>query len=80
MYKINNKLEIETKKLTTISISKENYHILKKMGFTGESFNDVLDRILKNNIDLLESGSRVGAHNKQTLTRSHTPLFKGSDM
>ncbi|HSF51246.1 MAG TPA: antitoxin VapB family protein [Nitrososphaeraceae archaeon] len=60
---------------TTISISKENYCILKKMGFTGESFNDVLDRILKNNINLLESNSRVAAH-ERTLTSSHTPLFK----
>ena len=62
MEDINNKSkrEIGTKKLTTISISKENYFILKKMGFAGESFNDVLGRILKNNSELLESDSRVG--------------------
>lgn len=79
MYKVNNKLEKETetsKKSTTISISKQNYHILKKMGFAGDSFNDVLDRILKNNSDLLESHSRVGAREK-TLTSNNTPVFKG---
>ena len=41
-------------KLTTIAISKENYFILKKMGQTSDSFNDVLSRLLKNNY-LLES-------------------------
>jgi hypothetical protein len=47
--------EIETSnKLTTISISKENYFILKSIGNTGDSFNDVLSRVLKNNY-LLES-------------------------
>ena len=35
-------------KLTTIAISKENYFILKKMGQTSDSFNDVLSRLLKN--------------------------------
>jgi hypothetical protein len=65
MYKINNKSENETQK-TTISISKKNYCILKKMGFTGEFFNDVLNRIFENNNDSLESASRVGAHDKQT--------------
>ena len=33
--------------LTTISVTRENYQILKKMGNTGDSFNDVLTRILK---------------------------------
>jgi predicted CopG family antitoxin len=81
MNEMNDKLEneIEARKLTTISVSKENYCILKKMGFTGESFNDVLERILKNNINLLESDSRVASREK-TLTSSHIPLFKGSDI
>ncbi|HEX2408617.1 MAG TPA: hypothetical protein VHJ38_15545 [Nitrososphaeraceae archaeon] len=51
MYKINNKLEKKlepSKKLTTIAISKENYFILKRMGQTSDSFNDVLSRLLKN--------------------------------
>ena len=50
MYSIKQKLEKDGKisqKYTTISISEENYWILKKMGFAGDSFNDVLDRILK---------------------------------
>lgn len=50
--------------LTTISISKENRSILKRMGQTSDSFNDVLTRILKNN-SLLESDSRVGTRDKQ---------------
>ena len=33
-------------KMTTIAISNENYLILKKLGQTGDSFNDVLTRIL----------------------------------
>ena len=33
--------------LTTIAISKENYFILKRMGQTSDSFNDVLSRLLK---------------------------------
>jgi predicted CopG family antitoxin len=50
-----NRQKIEkSHKLTTISISKENYFILKKMGQTSDSFNDVLSRLLKNN-SLLES-------------------------
>lgn len=60
IYKIDTKLEKEiesSKKLKLIAISKENYFILQRMGFTGESFNDVLDRILKNNSNLLESHS-----------------------
>jgi len=35
------------KNLTTISISKSNYEILKNLGKTGDSFNDVLTRLLK---------------------------------
>jgi predicted CopG family antitoxin len=55
MDKTNNNQEIEkSNKLTTISISKENYFILKKMGQTSDSFNDVLSRLLKNKY-LLES-------------------------
>jgi predicted CopG family antitoxin len=55
MNKTNNRQEIEkSNKLTTISISKENYFILKKMGQTSDSFNDVVSRLLKNKY-LLES-------------------------
>jgi predicted CopG family antitoxin len=37
----------KTHKLTTISVSQENYLALKKLGTTGDSFNDVLTEILK---------------------------------
>ena len=56
--------ENKLKELTTISISKKNYFILKRMGQTSDSFNDVLIRILKNN-SLLESDSRVETRDKQ---------------
>ena len=48
----------QTNKLTTIAISHKNYSILKRLGQTGDSFNDVLGRLLKNN-SLLESDIRV---------------------
>jgi predicted CopG family antitoxin len=38
---------MDTTKLTTISISRENYAILKSLGRTGDTFNDVLTRILE---------------------------------
>lgn len=36
----------KTDKLTSISLSKENYEKLKRMGFATESMNDVLNRVL----------------------------------
>jgi hypothetical protein len=47
-------------KLTTISISHENYLILKGLGNTGDSFNDVLTRLLKDR-SLLKGDQKVGA-------------------
>ena len=82
MYNLNNKLEKEvknTQRYTTISISEENYWILKKLGFAGDSFNDVLIRLLKNKRNLLESDSRVETRDQQTLTITNTPLEKGSN-
>jgi predicted CopG family antitoxin len=38
----------ESHKLTTIAISKENYDKLKRLGYTADSFNDVISRILQN--------------------------------
>ena len=35
------------RELTTISVSQKNYLILKELGNTGDSFNDVLSRILE---------------------------------
>lgn len=37
----------ESNKLTTISISKENYEKLKRLGYTSESFNTVVSRLLE---------------------------------
>ena len=34
-------------KLTTISITRENYQALKELGKTGDSFNDVLTKLLE---------------------------------
>jgi len=36
-----------SRKLTTISVSKENYLVLKRLGCAGDSFNDVLTDVLK---------------------------------
>jgi predicted CopG family antitoxin len=33
--------------LKTIALSKENYNKLKELGFTGESFNDVVGHLLE---------------------------------
>jgi predicted CopG family antitoxin len=49
---------MSSKKLKLIAIDEENYFILKRMGQTSDSFNDVLSRLLKN--QMLESVSRVG--------------------
>jgi predicted CopG family antitoxin len=68
---LNDEKELTSQQLTTIAISKENYYILKRMGFAGDSFNDVLGRVLKGkNKLLLESHSQVGEP-KRTLTDSH---------
>jgi len=48
-----------THRLTTISISYENYVALKQLGKAGDSFNDVLTELLKNRT-LLQTGSKVG--------------------
>ena len=47
------------KRLKLIAVDEKNYLILKGMGYTSESFNDVITRLLKKN-QTLESVSRVG--------------------
>ena len=67
-YRIEPQLEKEiesSKKLKLIAISKENYFILQRMGFAGESFNDVLDRILKNNSNLLVESHSIESEVKK---------------
>jgi predicted CopG family antitoxin len=56
-------------KLTTISISHENYLILKGLGSTGDSFNDVLTQLLKNRM-LLKGDSKVGAQDHPIAEKS----------
>ena len=53
----------ETHKLTTISVSRENYLALKKLGSTGDSFNDVLTELLKK-IRLPQIRSRLSTANE----------------
>jgi hypothetical protein len=55
----NHNMEKFHKKLTTISVSGENYFILKQLGNTGDSFNDVLTRMLKS-ITPLKGDQKVG--------------------
>ena len=53
------------KKLKHITVNQEVYQELKNLGKAGDSFNDVLVRILEKKLPLLESDSRVW-------TRGHT--------
>ena len=49
----------QTNRLKQIAISQENYVLLKKLGTTGDSFNDVVTEVLRK-IKLSESDSKVG--------------------
>ena len=51
------------KKLKHIVVNQEVYHQLKSLGYAGDSFNDVLFRILDKN-QMLESDSRVGTRDQ----------------
>ena len=53
---------MSSKRLKLIAVDQQNYLILKRMGYTSESFNDVLTRLLKNS--MLESDSRVGTRDQ----------------
>ena len=52
-------------KLTSISLSKENYEKLKKLGFAGESFNDVLSRVLEKEQVKTNRTLRSNSNNQQ---------------
>lgn len=58
-------------KLKQIAISDRNYHILKKLGGMGDSFNDVLTDILQK-VELLQS-SQLGYHDKIVTTAMNQP-------
>ena len=61
------------KQLKHITVNQEVYQKLKNLGKAGDSFNDVLVRILEKKIPMLESDSRVGTREK-TLTNSLPPV------
>ena len=67
------------KKLKHITVNQDVYQELKNLGRAGDSFNDVLVRILEKKLSLLESDSRAGTRDTQTLTRTNnTPSVKRS--
>jgi predicted CopG family antitoxin len=67
------------KNLKHITVNEEVYQELKNLGRAGDSFNDVLVRILEKKLPLLKSDSRVGTRDTQTLTRTNnTPSVKRS--
>lgn len=41
------KLMVQKQKLRNIAVSEANYFALQRMGFAGESFNDVVSRLVK---------------------------------
>ena len=60
------------KGLTTISVSQKNYLILKELGSTGDSFNDVLSRILANRVYLKnDQNSGTSFRHKENQRRSN---------
>jgi predicted CopG family antitoxin len=67
------------KNLKHITVNEEVYQKLKNLGKAGDSFNDVLTKSLEKKLLLLESDSRVGTRDTQTLTRTNnTPSVKRS--
>jgi len=46
MYIVNQLNDLQHSKLKTIVLSKENYDKLKRLGYTSESFNTVISRLL----------------------------------
>ena len=50
--------------LKHITVNQEVYQKLKNLGKAGDSFNDVLVRILEKKLQLLESDSRVGTRDQ----------------
>jgi predicted CopG family antitoxin len=48
MNQLNELQDNDNNKLKAIVLSKENYEKLRRLGFTGESFNKVVSRLLQN--------------------------------
>ena len=53
-------------KLTTIAVSSKNHLALKRLGNTGDSFNDVVTEILRKIKEPLQTDTRVGLLNQST--------------
>jgi predicted CopG family antitoxin len=49
---------MSNKKLKQIAIDEQNYDALRMLGHTRDSFNDVLTRLLQQNVKVLQSGSK----------------------
>ena len=47
MNQLNDKYDDKNDKLKTVVLSKKNYDKLKELGFTGDSFNTVVGRLLE---------------------------------
>ena len=65
------------KKLKLIAIDEQNYDTLRMLGYTRDSFNDVLTRILQQNAKVLQSGPQVGA--KARLQQCEIHPHRGAD-
>jgi predicted CopG family antitoxin len=58
------------KKLKQIAIDEQNYDTLRMLGHTRDSFNDVLTRLLQQNVKVLQSGQQVGAHGQTAASKA----------
>jgi len=71
------------KNLTTISITKSNYEILKNLGKTGDSFNDVLTRLLNSKRiqnKMNEKVTGLQTQQQQATQQSNQPLRGGDPL
>jgi len=65
------------KNLTTISITRSNYENLKNLGYTGESFNDVLTRLLKSNKEVGEPTRQPHSRRSTTTPEPQAIIVNG---
>ncbi len=62
-------------RLTTISVSRENYLNLKKLGGAGDSFNDVISRIFEQlEAQRKEKGIRTGDYSSPNSQMAENPV------
>ena len=67
---------VNSNRLTTISISYENYYTLKRLGGAGDSFNDVLTNVLKK-LSLQQTESGLGLLNQSAAERTTQTIGDG---